>query len=151
MISMEKKLQSQIEDLKRRVRDIERAIGRANLGAVGDVFPWDKIDFGYVISGLTFTANAGRVFWPTANDICLPKTYDFSGESDGDYFISVNINKYTAGGTEASYADLTLIEPVSGGDYIRIWKYVVTKSGNSLSVSRYGHFGNIYIFGAFAL
>ena len=46
MLSTEQKLQSEIEELKRRVRDLERALGRANFAWLGGGITLDYLFVG---------------------------------------------------------------------------------------------------------
>lgn len=132
MISIEQKLQTQIEDLKRRVRDLERAGGRASLGSIGGDVDWSLDDFGYELKAdNTVTISGGVV---SLDDIDLPADVegdDFQlpipADEDETYFVWLDVNKVavTTEGTSSVTAILAggLVVPTDAEQHIYITLY----------------------------
>lgn len=85
MISTEQKLQMQIEDLKRRMRELERAIARPSLGAVSEGVDYAIFTFGCV----------------KADDTSVD-VYPGEVQHAGSYFTSAKTAVNVSGGTLAN-------------------------------------------------
>jgi len=144
MLSVEFKLQTEIEVLKRRVRDLERSIGRASLGSIGGTTDYSVFAFGFSISGAVVTVKAGKVRHGKQMPIVVAQTAITINE-DQTWIYCV----YVMGSGVATIAS-SLTEPIPTPTTLKYPLHLWGVATGAVSVKSILHLGDVILPGNFA-